>query len=158
MNKSYGLEKKCSIIGMSCGGMQDIYFASKYPQYVRCMYLDAPVVNLLSCPAGLGKGTGEMMNEFTEKTGMAVVDLLSYRNYPLDHIERLAELNIPIILVAGDSDTVVPYDENGRLIEQAYKKMGGTIKEWYNMTDADVEVCLKAADFAACKKYGPMYK
>lgn len=55
-------------------------------------------------------------------------NVIYYRNHPLDHVKRVAELNIPIILVGGDSDTVVPYDENGMLIERAYQKEGSTIK------------------------------
>ncbi len=128
MHKNYGLEKRCSVIGMSCGGMHGIYFASKYPEYVSCMYLDAPVVNLLSCPAGLGKGTKDMFPEFEKATGMSLVDLISYRNHPLDHVEHIAELNIPIILVCGDSDSVVPYNENGKLLVKIYRQKNAVIE------------------------------
>lgn len=128
MNKKYGLSEKCVIIGMSCGGMQGIYSAAKYPDDISCMYLDAPVVNLLSCPAGLGSATSEMMGEFTEKTGMSLKTLISYRNHPLDCLGAVAEKNIPLFLVGGDSDTIVPFDENGAFIEAAYKKAGSIIK------------------------------
>ena len=36
--------------------------------------------------------------------------------------------NIPILLVAGDSDGVVPYSENGILVEKYYKENGGNIQ------------------------------
>lgn len=127
MNKRFGVSKKCVIIGMSCGGMQGIYFASKYPDLVSCMYLDAPVVNLLSCPAGLGKG-GDLFDDFYSHTGMSIAELLSYRNHPLDHLPRLVEHNIPIILVSGDSDAVVPYEENGKYINDIYLENNCTIK------------------------------
>lgn len=112
---------KCVIIGMSCGGMQGIYFASKYPELVSVMYLDAPVVNLLSCPAGLGKGMS-LFEEFHDHTGMELIDLLGYRNHPLDHLPKIVKHNIPLILVSGDSDTVVPFDENGKYIESIYRE------------------------------------
>jgi len=32
VSEKYGLKKKCVTVGMSCGGMQSIYFAAKYPQ------------------------------------------------------------------------------------------------------------------------------
>lgn len=124
MHHELGLSEKCVIIGMSCGGMQGIYFGACYPQYVSCMYLDAPVVNLLSCPFGVGgKGMGsEVVDEFTSGTGMTLSDLLSYRNHPLDRLPELAGHNIPVILVSGDSDTIVPYHENGVFVDKIYRE------------------------------------
>ncbi len=124
----YGLSQKCVIVGMSCGGMQGIYFAANYPEYVSCMYLDAPVVNLLSCPAGIGKAIQTMLDEFIAAKGMDMTALLSYRDHPLDYIPLLTSHNIPIILVAGDRDTVVPYDENGIHIDTAYRAVGNIIE------------------------------
>lgn len=122
ISEKYGLSKKCVTVGMSCGGMQAIYFAAKYPDYVSVMYLDAPVINLLSCPAGFGKSTPEFFEEFEKATGMDKITLLSYRNHPLDNFEPIVKNNIPVFLVAGDSDAVVPYDENGALLEKCCKK------------------------------------
>lgn len=122
MAENYGTQKKAALVGMSCGGLQAIYFASKYPEYIAAIHMDAPVVNFLSCPAGIGKATTEMMEEFTEFTGMTLNDLTVYRNHPLDNIPKLVENKIPVILVAGDSDSVVPYDENGILVKEAYEK------------------------------------
>lgn len=121
MHNRFGVSKKCVIIGMSCGGMQGIYFASKYPELVSCMYLDAPVVNLLSCPAGLGNGTS-MFEEFQAHMGMSLIELLGYRNHPLDHLPNLVKHNIPLVLVSGDSDSVVPFDENGKYLKEMYEK------------------------------------
>ena len=128
MHKKYALRKKCVIVGMSCGGMQGIYFAAKYPQYVSCMYLDAPVVNLLSCPAGLCGAKGDMLEEFERDRGMGMADLIRYRNHPLDNIPALVKHNIPIVLVSGDADLTVPYEHNGKLLRDAYEKNGCTIK------------------------------
>ena len=127
MVERFGVSKKCVIIGMSCGGMQGIYFASKYPELVSCMYLDAPVVNLLSCPGGLGKGAS-LFEEFQAHTGMGLVELLGYRNHPLDHLPKLVKHNIPVILVSGDSDTVVPFDENGKYLQEMYEQNNCTIQ------------------------------
>jgi len=127
MSERFRVRKKCVIIGMSCGGMQGIYFASKYPELVSCLYLDAPVVNLLSCPGALGKTQADFFDEFRQDMGMDIVDLLGYRNHPLDHLQNLVDHNIPVMLVSGDSDTIVPYDENGKYIDEIYKKNGCTI-------------------------------
>ncbi|MBR5543566.1 MAG: alpha/beta hydrolase [Oscillospiraceae bacterium] len=128
VHKEYGLAKKCVIVGMSCGGMQGIYFAAKYPQYVSCLYLDAPVVNLLSCPAGMGRATSWLMKEFVKMKKMDVIDLMGYREHPLDFVPQLVKNNIPTLLIAGDADFIVPYDENGKYVNDAYVKAGATIE------------------------------
>ena len=128
VHNELGLAKKCVIVGMSCGGMQGIYFGAKYPEYVSCMHLDAPVVNLLSCPGGLGKAGDDMFAEFEEAKKMSMTDLLAYRDHPLDYIPQLVKNNVPIILIAGDSDTIVPYDENGIYLDNAYRKAGNIIE------------------------------
>ena len=127
MHRSLGLSQKCVIVGMSCGGMQGIYFGAVYPQYVSCMYLDAPVVDLLSVVFGLGKTRNcpdheFFQREFTKDKNMTLVDTMSYREHPLDYIPRLMENRIPLVLVSGDSDTVVCFDENGRFLKEAYEK------------------------------------
>ena len=66
--------------------------------------------------------------EFEKARGMSMIDLISYRDQPLDNIPGLVKNNIPIILVSGDADTVVPYDENGILIERAYRAAGAPIE------------------------------
>ena len=107
--------------------MQAIYFAAKYPELVSCMYLDAPVVNLLSCPFGIGKGLphGE---EFERHKGMNIAELIGYRNHPLDNLDKLVESKIPVFLVNGDSDSLVPYEENGKFLNDLYEKNGLVIE------------------------------
>ncbi len=125
--KEYGLYKKCVPVGMSCGGMIGVKFAAKYPELVSALYLDAPVMNLLSCPAGLGKAVDIMWKEFIQATGMDLVDLINYREHPVDKMHLLFENNVPIAMVYGDSDDMVPYDENGLVLEKYYREKGGII-------------------------------
>lgn len=47
---------------------------------------------------------------------MNLIDLMSFRNNPLDRFEELLQEKPPIILVSGDADTIVPFDENGKLL------------------------------------------
>lgn len=132
MQKNYSVSKKCVVIGMSCGGMQGIYLAAKHPECVSVLYLDAPVVNLLSCPLSLGvakhDGVENMVNEMLAGKEMEYADLLSYREHPLDYIPELLKHKIPLFLVAGDSDRVVPYSENGALLDKAYREKGLVIE------------------------------
>ena len=127
MHETLGLSRRCAIVGMSCGGMQGIYFGAKYPYLVSCMYLDAPVVDLLSVVFGLGKTSTcrdlpGFQAQYTRDKGMTLADTISYREHPLDYIPKLTEYGIPVVLVSGDSDTVVCYEENGLFLQKAYEK------------------------------------
>lgn len=127
LNQEFSLNEKCMCVGMSCGGMQSIYFAAKYPQYVAAVYLDAPVVNLLSCPCGIGDAIDGMYDEFTNATGLTKSSLINYRNHPVDNIPAMFDSGIPVMLICGDSDTVVPYHENGKAVADYYEKRNGKI-------------------------------
>ena len=128
MSREYGLYKKCFPVGMSCGGMIAAKFAAKYPEYVSAIYLDAPVMNLLSCPAGVGKAGSDMLDEFIAATGISLSELINYRNNPVDKMDKLLESRVPVIMVYGDSDDVVPYCENGEILEKYYREHGGVIE------------------------------
>lgn len=128
LTKEYGFNKKCVPVGMSCGGMQAIFLAAKVPDKVAALYIDAPVINFLSCPGGLGKKISSIhFDEFYQNRGISLTELLSFRNHPLDHFHELSNANIPIMLVCGDSDNTVPYEENGKLLYDYYTKEGKII-------------------------------
>ena len=125
----FGLYPKCVPVGMSCGGLIACKFAAKYPECVSALYLDAPVMNLLSCPLEVGreeKGR-PALEEFINATGITVSKLISYREHPIDKMDLLLKNNIPVIIVYGDSDDIVPYHENGELLERYYRENNGDI-------------------------------
>ena len=127
ISKEMGISNKVITIGMSCGGMMSILLASKYPQIIEGLYLDAPVVNFLSCPARLGNApdvTDGMWQEFEREWKMTKAELLTFRGHPLDKLDSLIENKVRIYMAYGDSDKTVPYEENGIAIEKAYKNSG----------------------------------
>lgn len=128
LQKEFGLHEKCMPVGMSCGGLQAVYFAAAYPERVTALYLDAPVLNFLSCPAGIGVAGNDMLEEFVNATGITLAELINYRNHPIDHAQALLKNKIPIFLVAGDSDNVVPFEENGKILYDFYKEQGGQVQ------------------------------
>ncbi len=117
-------------VGMSCGGMYAVMLAARCPELVDVLYLDAPVLNLLSCPCDMGVGQSGLYSEFFRFTGMTKSEMLSYRNHPIDKIPTLISHNIPIVLVAGDSDRIVPYSENGEILANAYECAGKPIRKF----------------------------
>lgn len=118
--EKYALKKKCAAIGMSCGGLYAVKTAALCPELFSSLYLDAPVMNLLSCPCGLGDGA-DFFAEYHQYTGRTISEMLNYREHPVDQMHILAEHHIPIILVSGDSDRTVPYHENGAMLEKLYR-------------------------------------
>ena len=130
VSEKFCLDEKFTALGMSCGGLYAVKLAALIPEKIDALYLDAPVMNLLSCPFGFGNKTHPDVTEeeYLRCTGRGRIEMLSYREHPIDKMHILLENDIPIVLVAGDSDIVVPYEENGELLEKYYKKNGGKIK------------------------------
>lgn len=124
LHKELGTRKQVVLIGMSCGGFHSVNFASRHPEYVSAMYLDAPLLNMLSYPMGYGIGTQHTYvfeEEIAPAYGFTLSDLIAYRDMPIDRIHTLVENRIPVAITAGDADKIVPYVENGKYIEDAYR-------------------------------------
>ena len=124
-----GLAPKATMIGFSRGGLYSYNWAVTHPERVQCIYADAPVLDIRSWPGGKGKGSGSpsdwqvCLNQYglTESTA-------SQWKGPMDQLDRLAQVHIPLIHVVGDIDKVVPVAENTAILEDRYKKFGGTIQ------------------------------
>ncbi len=124
------LSKKVVLIGISRGGLYAYRWASENPTRVSVIYGDAPVCDFKSWPGGKGKGKGSAADwtallscyQFGGET-----DALAYRGNPIDVLPQLAKAEVALIHVVGDVDDVVPVAENTAIIEQRYKKLGGTI-------------------------------
>ncbi len=128
LSEKVGLRKRSVLVGMSCGGLIAVNFASRYPEYVSFLYLDAPVMNLLSCPMGFGCGisldNGGGWEELKAAYGFTLTDLINYRRHPMDRLDVLTDNRLPCALVWGDSDEVVPFTENGIHVLRHYEAAG----------------------------------
>lgn len=127
VTQKYSLQQRVVPIGMSCGGLMAVKLAAKYSEMISCLYLDAPVINYLSCPACLGdakwEDVGIPMEEIFTALGMkSMSQLIAYREMPLDKLPALLANKIPVVLVAGLADRVVPYHENGQLLQRRYEE------------------------------------
>ena len=126
-----GFEAKCIPVGMSCGGLQALRLAQLHPELIRVLYIDAPVVNILSL-AGLGASNcpenSLFWDEISKAHNVTRSTIVNFRKSPIDALDKLIEHNIPIIMLYGDADTVVLYDENGKVLEDYYREQGGDLK------------------------------
>lgn len=129
--KELNASERCVLEGMSCGGLQAARFAELYPELTAVMYLDAPVLNILSM-AGLGECKCDSMDAFWREIvatyGVSRSTIVNFRKSPIDHMEPLIANNIPVILLYGNADNVVVYEENGKVLEDYYRENGGIIK------------------------------
>lgn len=129
--KELSASERCVLEGMSCGGLQAAKFAAKYPELTAVLYLDAPVMNLLSM-VGLGECECDAVpmfwREIVAAYGVSRSTIVNFRQSPIDNMKPLIDNNIPIIMLYGDADDVVIYEENGKVLESYYKEHNGTLK------------------------------
>jgi lysophospholipase L1-like esterase/pimeloyl-ACP methyl ester carboxylesterase len=127
---SAGLSEKAALEGFSRGGVYMYRWAAANPTRVACIYADAPVLDLKSWPGGKGKGKGnpEEWERFKADFSLASEEeALAFRGNPLDLAEEIACAGFPMLHVCGDSDVVVPIEENTDLFEKMVLRAGGRI-------------------------------
>ena len=127
ISKEFGLAPTCSMVGMS--GLYAVRLAVAHPELADVLYLDAPVMDLLSL-CDLGKAQSGLRDATLEALGLTLSQMLSYRDNPIDKMHVLLGHDIPVVMVSGDADTVVPYEENGAILEDYYRRHGGRIRVW----------------------------
>ena len=123
--------EKCILEGMSCGGLQAARFAELYPRLTAVLYLDAPVLNILSM-VGLGECKEECITSFWREIvatyGVSRSTIINFRKSPIDNMQPLIRNNIPVIMLYGNADNIVIYEENGKVLEEYYMENDGIIK------------------------------
>lgn len=128
----YGLHAKPSLFGFSRGALYAVQYALAHPDHCSSLYLDAPVLNLLSWPSGLGIGVGDpyCRDQLPAVFGYADFEdfRTHYHDHPTDHAKDLAQTGLPVLIVYGDSDRVVPHTENTIPFYHAFRESGGDIR------------------------------
>ncbi len=127
LTERLGLSSMPCLEGFSRGGLTAFNWAAANPTKILCVYGDNPVCDVKSWPGGKGKGVGAPKEwaECLDVLGLSDAAATSYKGNPLDRAETLARFGIPVIMVCGDADEVVPFEENGKLMEQRLKAAGG---------------------------------
>ena len=125
----HGFNRRPALEGMSRGGLIVYNWACANPEKVACIYVDNPVCDFKSWPAGLGKGKRHLPSweACLKAYGLTAEQALEYKRNPIDNLEPLARSVVPVLHVCGTSDTVVPMEENSDVMEKRYRKLGGKI-------------------------------
>ncbi|MBO7147241.1 MAG: alpha/beta hydrolase [Lentisphaeria bacterium] len=120
-----GFAPKVALMGLSMGGLYSYRFAMEYPERVAVIYGDAAVCDLVAYPECTRKDVYAAYG-CTTADEMRALDL-----NPIDHLDRLAAAQIPLINVVGLADEVVIPAEHIDILELRYRKLGGKIKVLY---------------------------
>jgi pimeloyl-ACP methyl ester carboxylesterase len=126
----YKFAEKPDLIGLSRSALYCYQWAIANPDKVACIYGDAPFCDMRSWPGGKGEGKGspEDWKKVMDVFGFASEsEAMAYEGNPADNLFPLAECQVPILHVFGDSDDLVPWQENTGILERRYKHMGGDI-------------------------------
>lgn len=114
VTERFNLDKQAILFGFSRGGLYAFNYALYYPEYVSKVYLDAPVLDMRTWPPANTVQMGQLLDEYS----LTLESLRVFHGHPIENLPEFFSLNIPLLLVAGDADTTVPFAPNsGRLIE-----------------------------------------
>ena len=123
MRRYYGLSPHVTLEGFSRGALLVWNWAARNPDKVACIYVDAPVCDVLSWPGRRQKDLwADLLAEWGIEDSKADTQ---FARMALKALPRLAKAGIPIIAVCGDADRTVPFAANMQPVADAYAKLGG---------------------------------
>ncbi len=118
-----GYSAKPILLGQSRGGMMTLAWAFRNPEKVRAWVGIYPVCNLASWP--LKNSKAQALADFAMSEEELNAKLSEFN--PVDHLKGLIDNKVPMFVVHGDSDVVVPYELNTGLLKERYTAGGGQI-------------------------------
>ena len=116
--KNAGLGEEAVMEGMSRGAVYVLNWTAVNPDKVYCVYIDNPVLDLKSWPAGLGRVPASKAELEILKKDFNLSDTNAIRNFkgsPMDKIGQIVNGRYPILILCADADEAVPPEENSLL-------------------------------------------
>ncbi|MEI8205776.1 MAG: prolyl oligopeptidase family serine peptidase, partial [Kiritimatiellales bacterium] len=119
-----GYSPKPILLGQSRGGLMMLTWAMRHPDKVTAFAGIYPVCNLASWPMKNSKPA--VLSDYKLSEAELVANLSRYN--PVDNLQGLLANKVPLFIVHGNADVVVPYEDNGGSIKQRYEAGGGQIE------------------------------
>lgn len=110
--------RKPVLLGRSRGGLQTLAWAAENPEKVGGFAGIYPVSNIASYP-GVAKAAGA----YEMKPGELQAQLAAHN--PVERLAPLAKARVPLFVIHGDSDKIVPLEANSALLKSRYDALGG---------------------------------
>lgn len=124
VQKKYSLSKNPVMEGFSRGGLPALNWSIANPDKVLAVYLDAAVMDIRSWPK---KTSPALFPTALKAYGLDESSEDQWKG-PLDNLAPLAKAKVPVFIVAGGADKVVPYSENTGILETRYQELGGPLE------------------------------
>jgi pimeloyl-ACP methyl ester carboxylesterase len=148
-----GFSPKPILLGQSRGGLMMLSWATRNPDKVRAFVGIYPVCNLASWP--LKNSLAATLADYGLPEAELRARLAEFN--PIDHLDGLLAHHIPMFIVHGDTDVVVPHLENTMLLKDRYQAGGGSISvkvvpgEGHKVSPSFFE-CQELVDFVLAHK------
>lgn len=124
-----GLGPKAVLEGMSRGGTYIFNWAKANPSKVAAIYADNPLLDLRAFPNATPEARAHRQ-QCLEAYGITEKELPDFKGSPVDGLEPLAAARVPVFLVLGEKDDVVPIAQHADVLEARYKALGGSVRRW----------------------------
>ena len=118
LTDEFGLARRASLMPQSRGGLMLYNWAAEHPENVACIAGIYTVCDMNVWPGLTRASAAYGMNE---QEFAAVLE----KHNPIDRLAPLAEANIPILHIHGDSDEPVPVEQTTAKLVQRYRQLGG---------------------------------
>ena len=110
--------------GFSRGGLSAMRWTIRHPEKVAGVYLDAPVLDIHTWPK---RSSPDLWAKCMAAYGLTETTADSWEG-PLGQLAGVAAAKVPIFVVAGGADQVVPFQENAGILKERYLAAGGDIR------------------------------
>jgi hypothetical protein len=118
-----GFSSKPVLLGQSRGGLMMLAWAVRHPDKLKAFAGIFPVCNLASWP--LKRSRDKVLEDYGLPEAELLENLSLYN--PVDNLEGLIRRKIPVFIVHGDDDKVVPYDENSGILKERFEAGGAPV-------------------------------
>ena len=125
VTREYNLMPKAIMYGLSRGGYYSLRRAQLYPETVACLILDNPLVDIFELQRD-DEWWNDVLDKWDRHDNPPVRG--EFLENALNNLYIPARHKIPVLLLSGGSDTIVPYENNGRKLVDVYRRYNAPIK------------------------------
>lgn len=130
LRRDFSLGPKPILEGMSRGGLFVFNFAARHPDKVTAIYGDNPVCNFNSWPGGRnGKASPPDFARCLKAYGITVAQASTHPQITDEAFAKKLK-GIPVALVIGTADKVVPPAENAELLAAHLEALESPVRVW----------------------------